>query len=417
MTEPELALEVEGLVKVYPGSDSGQRAVDGVSFTVEPGRFFTLLGPSGCGKSTTLRCIAGLEATEEGTITVGGRVVSSHEPKVLVPPHERDIAMVFQSYAIWPHMTVFDNVAFPLRAGRRKRRVARRDVRPRVMEALERVQLAEYAQRLATKLSGGQQQRLALARALVGKPTLVLLDEPLSNLDASLRELMRTELRTLQRETGVTTLYVTHDQTEALSMSNVVAVMQDGRIVQAGSPREIYRRPSSSFVATFVGRTNLLEATVTGPAPSPGALTLDTDVGRIEAVCPAGVGVGDSVSVSVRPEDIRLHAARPVRPNVFDASIIRRMYLGDAVEYHLQVGARQIDTRQHGDVFLRRRQPAWVEFPVEHCVVLSDEFGATADAHADRGTDDEDNEVPDDRAGLLASVFEGAPASAEPERM
>ncbi|MGH2641501.1 MAG: ABC transporter ATP-binding protein, partial [Actinomycetota bacterium] len=213
MSDAEPALVVEDLVKAYAGAGDGQPAVDGVGFRIERGRFFTLLGPSGCGKSTTLRCIAGLETTDRGTITVDGRVVSSHTPKVMVPPDQRGIGMVFQSYAIWPHMTVFENVAFPLRAARRRRHIARTDIRSMVMESLERVRLEGYSSRLATKLSGGQQQRLALARALVGDPSLLLLDEPLSNLDATLREAMRAELRTLQRETEVTTLYVTHDQT------------------------------------------------------------------------------------------------------------------------------------------------------------------------------------------------------------
>lgn len=233
---------------------------------------------------------------------------------------------------------------------------------------------------------------------------MLLLDEPLSNLDAALREAMRTELRTLQRETGVTTLYVTHDQTEALSMSNRVAVMNDGKIVQSGSPREIYRRPTSAFVAIFVGRTNLFDAKVLGPATTVGVMALETEVGTVEAECPEGVTTGERVSVSIRPEDLRLHTQRPDRPNVFDAAILRRMYLGDAVEYHLQVGSRRLDTRQHGDVYLRRREAVTVEFPVEHCVVLSDEHGSTLDRHADGGSDDEESGEADD--GLISSALE-----------
>jgi iron(III) transport system ATP-binding protein len=407
MSEREEALAVRDLVKVYAGAEPGQRAVDGVSFTVESGRFYTLLGPSGCGKSTTLRCIAGLETTDTGSIVVGGRTVSSHAPKVLVPPNERGLGMVFQSYAIWPHMTVYENVAFPLRAAKRTRGIGRQELKSKVIESLERVQLSQYADRMASKLSGGQQQRLALSRALVGNPTLLLLDEPLSNLDASLREDMRAELRTLQRGTGVTTLYVTHDQTEALSMSNRVAVMKDGKIVQSGSPREIYRRPTSAFVATFVGRTNLFDATVLGPAETDGTMALETEVGTVEAICPEGVAVGERVSLSIRPEDLRLHTEVPDRPNVFDAAILRRMYLGDAVEYHLQVGPRRLDTRQHGDVYLRRSEAVTVELPVAHCVVLSDEHGSTLDLHADRGSDDD--ESGETGGALLSSALEGAP--------
>jgi iron(III) transport system ATP-binding protein len=303
-------------------------------------------------------------------------------------------------------MTVYDNVAFPLRAAKRTRGLGRQALKSKVMESLDRVQLAQYADRMASKLSGGQQQRLALSRALVGNPTLLLLDEPLSNLDAALREAMRAELRTLQRETGVTTLYVTHDQTEALSMSNRVAVMKDGKIVQAGSPREIYRRPTSAFVATFVGRTNLFDAKVLGPGATSGSMALETEIGIVEAVCPDGVGAGEQVSLSIRPEDLLLHTERPDRPNVFDAAIQRRMYLGEAVEYHLQVGPRKVDTRQHGDVFIRRRQPVMVEFPVAHCVVLSDEHGSTLDLHADRGSDDDESGESD---GSLVTSLERAP--------
>lgn len=413
MTGNDVALSVDALVKAYAGVEEGQRAVDGVSFAVESGKFYTLLGPSGCGKTTTLRCIAGLETTDAGAISVGGRVVSSHVPKVFVPPDDRGLGMVFQSYAIWPHMTVFENVAFPLRAGKRRLRgLSRLDIRSKVMEWLEKVRLTEFEGRMATKLSGGQQQRLALARALAGNPKLLLLDEPLSNLDASLREAMRAELRTLQRETGVTTLYVTHDQAEALSMSNTVAVMKDGNIVQAGSPREIYRRPETAFVATFVGRTNLLDARVLGPSSTPDSFSLDTSIGQIEAVCPSGVEVNESVAVSIRPEDIRLHAERPAAgtPNVFEAAIRRRMYLGDSVDYSLIVGTEQIDSRQHSDVFLRRSQAAYVEFPVEHCIVLSAEHGSTVDVHADQETEDED--LPGSQAALMTTLLESAP----PER-
>src|SRR5437773_8359090 len=253
-------LQVTMLRKTFTTERGGVRAVEDVSFTVEEGQFYTLLGPSGCGKTTTLRCVAGLERTDEGRIVVDGRIVSSHSPNVFVPPHKRDIGMVFQSYAIWPHMTVFENVAFPLRVS--KQRVSRSEISRRVEEALSLVELGGYGGRMATQLSGGQQQRLALARALVREPKLLLLDEPLSNLDAKLRERMRFELRELQRRLRITTLYVTHDQIEALSMSNVIAVMNAGVIVQEGAPREIYLQPKSKFVANFIGSTNQLAGRV-----------------------------------------------------------------------------------------------------------------------------------------------------------
>ena len=260
-------LNVEGLFTEYP-NDQGEvvKAAQDVSFTVDEGRLFTLLGPSGCGKTTTLRSIAGLERPRAGEISVNGRVVYSSSKGVFVAPNRRGFGMVFQSYAIWPHMNVFQNVAFPLEVG--DRRYSRKQIRDNVMRVLTAVQLDHLADREATKLSGGQQQRLALARALVMEPALLLLDEPLSNLDAKLREKMRFELKRLQRELKITTVYVTHDQSEALALSHQIAVMSEGRIQQIGSPRDIYERPASQFVADFVGTTNFIEGTVLGREPT-----------------------------------------------------------------------------------------------------------------------------------------------------
>jgi iron(III) transport system ATP-binding protein len=374
----ELSLSVEHIGKTYAGTEDGARAINDVTFSIADGEFYTLLGPSGCGKTTTLRCVAGLEHADTGTIVLGGRVVSSQQPKIFVRPDERDIGMVFQSYAIWPHMTVFENVAFPLRATSQRRRMPRGDVRAYVLDVLETVQLAKFADRLATKLSGGQQQRLALARALALKPRLLLLDEPLSNLDASLRELMRAELRRLQRSAKISTLYVTHDQTEALSMSNRVAVMEGGRIVQEGTPRDIYRRPTTDFVATFVGRTNLLDAEVIGDGDN-GSLRLDTPAGMIFAVCPEGTQNRDRISVSIRPEDIRLHAERRQVPGrtILDGLVQHVFYLGESVEYHVEVGKTLLITRAHPDIDFRRHQQISVELPIEHCIVVTAENGVT----------------------------------------
>jgi iron(III) transport system ATP-binding protein len=389
MTDQDAVLCVEDLVKRYPGSETAAPAVDGVSFTVEEGQFYTLLGPSGCGKTTTLRCVAGLEKTDAGRITLGGTVVSNHKPDIFARPDEREIGMVFQSYAIWPHMSVYDNVAFPLRAANKKRRrTARGDVRSRVMEVLDRVQLDGYETRMATKLSGGQQQRLALARALAQQPRLLLLDEPLSNLDASLRELMRAELRRLQRQTGVTTLYVTHDQSEALSMSTRIAVMEGGHIVQEGRPREIYRRPRTRFVASFVGRTNLMDAKVRGKAFE-GSLCMETPAGVVEAICPSGVRENDNVAVSIRPEDIRLHEAQTSAHNLYRGTVHSLYFLGEFIEYHLQVGPQTFVTRQHPDVVFRRGDEVFVELPIKRCVVVSDEFGIVENDSADDGSDDD----------------------------
>src|SRR2546421_1351414 len=252
-------LRVEGLYTEYP-NDKGEivKAAQDVTFTVPEGKLFTLLGPSGCGKTTTLRSIAGLEKPSAGEIEVGGRLVYSSDKRIFVAPNKRNFGMVFQSYAIWPHMNVFQNAAFPLEV----RRLAKKEVRERVMRVLHAVALDALVDRDATKLSGGQQQRLALARALVMEPQLLLLDEPLSNLDAKLRGRMRTELKRLQREFSLTTVYVTHDQSEALALSHEIAVMNDGRVVQIGTPRQIYEQPTDKFVADFVGTTNFIAGRV-----------------------------------------------------------------------------------------------------------------------------------------------------------
>jgi iron(III) transport system ATP-binding protein len=249
-------ISINNLRMSYRSAHESVVAARGVTLDVKQGQFYTLLGPSGCGKTTTLRCVAGLEEPDEGEIVVGDDLVYSSTRNAWVPPFKRNIGMVFQSYAIWPHMSVFENVAFPLVNGDAK--LPKSEIRERVLRALALVQLEGYVDRPAPYLSGGQQQRLALARALVGEPRVLLLDEPLSNLDAKLREEMRVELRELVKRLNVTTLFVTHEQLEALTMSDVVAVMKDGNIVQAGTPEEIYARPRNIFVAQFIGRTNLI---------------------------------------------------------------------------------------------------------------------------------------------------------------
>jgi iron(III) transport system ATP-binding protein len=305
-------------------------ALDDVSFDVEPGSFFTLLGPSGCGKSTLLRCVAGLETPDEGEIAIGGRLVFSSATGLQMPPSRRRIGMVFQSYAVWPHMTVFGNVAFPLQVQ------GHPQVRERVMRALTAVGLDPLAERYASLLSGGQQQRVALARAIVGEPDVLLLDEPLSNLDATLREQMRGELRHLQQTLHVTTLYVTHDQTEALSMSDRIAVMQSGRFVETGSPEELYHRPRSSFTAHFVGGANILAGTVEGASPAPGLSVLTTTAGVFWSVDASPPG---PVAIFIRPEKIRVATAsdRSDR-NVFPCRVRSQRFAGDSTELEVLVG-------------------------------------------------------------------------------
>ncbi len=292
--------------------DTPAAGVQDVSFTLPAGSFFTLLGPSGCGKTTTLRCVAGLERPDAGRIALGSTVYFDSAARLDMPVDRRGLGMVFQSYAIWPHLSVFENVAFPLRVGR-KDRPGRAELRQRVDEALDMVGLTGFAARSATQLSGGQQQRVALARAMIGRPHLLLLDEPLSNLDASLRDEMRLALKSLQQRVGVTTIYVTHDQAEALEMSDSIAVMHRGRIVQLGTPRDIYERPVDAFVADFVGGTNLLTGTLESATATLGRIRLAGGLAmacRLEATWSAGT----PIAASVRPEAIAvLSAGTPSR--------------------------------------------------------------------------------------------------------
>ena len=280
------------------------RAVDGVSFEAAEGKFLTLLGPSGCGKTTTLRMIAGLERNECGLIEIGGRSMSQPDENVFVPPERRNIGMVFQSYAIWPHMSVFENVAYPLRIRKR----SQGEIRRRVSETLELLSMNGLAERMATALSGGQQQRVAIARAIVFEPSILLMDEPLSNLDAQLRGEMRTQLRELQERLGITTLYVTHDQEEAMVLADTIAVMHQGRLVQFGPPEEIYHRPASRAVAAFFGAPNLLKARIAEVRRErEGAIARVSGAGW-EGFCsaPSDARPGEEVTAVVRPESIRM---------------------------------------------------------------------------------------------------------------
>ena len=280
-------------------------AVNHVSLKVERGEFVTLLGPSGCGKTTTLRMVAGLEQNTSGRISIGGRVVSDAAAGIFVPPDHRQLGMVFQSYAIWPHMTVFDNVAYPLRIRRRPKA----EIGERVRGVLRLVEMEKFADRPAPALSGGQQQRVAIARALVFEPEVLLLDEPLSNLDARLRTQMGDEFRALQKRLGITSLYVTHDQEEAMALSDRVLVMQAGRILQIGTPEEIYQRPASRAVAAFFGSPNLLEARVTAcEVDADGKFRLTVDGKGWQGHSRSGevFAVGEPVLVLVRPENVRI---------------------------------------------------------------------------------------------------------------
>jgi iron(III) transport system ATP-binding protein len=324
-------------------------AVDDVTLEIADREFVTLLGPSGCGKTTLLRLIAGFTAPDAGTIAVDGRVLST--PGTVVPPERRGMGMVFQNYAIWPHKTVYENVAFGLEV----RKIARAQARARVGRVLEAVNLAGFERRYPSQLSGGQQQRVALARSLVVEPSILLLDEPLSNLDAKLRERMRWELKDLQRRTGITFVYVTHDQSEAMALSDRIAVMHGGRLQQCGPPREVYARPANRTVADFMGLVNVLPARVARAAGDESALALG---GATLAVpLPANARDGQAVQVAIRPENVRLtplsDAVAGTPPDTMSAKVVEVTFLGNLTDCHvvLDDGTRVRVQAEPGAVF------------------------------------------------------------------
>ena len=342
-------LKVDNLYKEY-GTDTGVvAALKGVSFEVQTGEIYTLLGPSGCGKSTTLRSVAGLETASSGEITIGDLTVFSGTKSINLAPERRGVGMVFQSYAIWPHMTVFQNVAYPLVHGNRK--VPKSEIKDRVMKALSMVQLEAMAERPAPMLSGGQQQRVALARALVYEPKMLLLDEPLSNLDAKLRVDMRVQIQRIIKRLGLTGLYVTHDQEEAMAISDRIAVMHDGVILQEAAPHEIYTDPVNVFVAGFIGKSSFLDGLVTDVRSD----CVQIKSGPITLLCqrqsaPEQVRIGDRLDVLIRPEDVLVgdHGAAAAGDNVFQAQVELSTHTGGRSTCELIAGNARIIAELHG---------------------------------------------------------------------
>jgi iron(III) transport system ATP-binding protein len=365
------ALLIENLEKRFtPGV---RPAVDGVSFDVPAGEIVVLLGPSGCGKTTTLRCVAGLEHPTGGRISIGDRVVSEPERGLLVSPRERDIGMVFQSYAVWPHMTVRQNVAYPLK---HRKNSGGGDINAKVNDTLELVGLGEYAERPVVSLSGGQMQRVALARSLVYRPQLLLLDEPLSNLDAKLRIRLRDELRRILKQTGMTGLYVTHDQAEAVVLGDRIGVMKDGKLLQMAPPGEIYNRPADSFVANFTGASNVLLGKVLARSGERATIDLGP-AGRIEAWTPQPLNAGDKARVALRAENVRLGERGPA--NVFSGKVLERRYQGMQTVYDVEMGGHRLEALELGTA-ARHEQDGEVAItlPPETCWAYRDE-GAAVD--------------------------------------
>ena len=355
-------IAVDKLVVSYAGNVV---AVNGVSFTVGKAEHVTLLGPSGCGKTTTLRAIAGLEQPTGGSIHVDGRTMYSAAERVNIAAEGRGVSMVFQSYAVWPHMTVFDNVAYGLRV--RKQNATQ--IKENVDRALGLVQMRHLADRAASKLSGGQQQRVALARAIAFSPTVVLFDEPLSNLDAKLRAEMRVELRELQRRLEITSVYVTHDQEEALAISDRVIVMNVGVIEQIGTPEEIYNRPRNRFVADFVGSANLIKGRVLGAPDGHGIMTFEAAGGIMLKAVAAGNVTGTQTEVAVRTAYMDIGAGN-AGDNQLPGVVRRRMFHGDFVQYVVDCASGQMIVRRPPTNLIAEGTNVVLSFPAEFCVLL-----------------------------------------------
>lgn len=361
-----MEIRIRNLNKSYFAEGKRIEALVNVNLTIPPNQIFTLLGPSGCGKTTLLRCIVGLETPDSGEIAIGEETVFSKEKGIFVPAEKRGLGMVFQTYAIWPHMTVFDNVAYPLQV----RRFSPSVIRQKVAETLRFVQLEGFENRPATQLSGGQQQRVALARALVAEPRVILFDEPLSNLDAKLREETRKELRSFLTKLGITAVYVTHDRIEALSLSDRMAVMKEGRVVEMGTPKEIYFDSDQRFVADFIGRANLISGRVikTDDRHS----VVDSSIGKILCRAKPEVEPGTEVSVCIRPEFIDVvKKGQEEGVNVFRGTVRSLIFVGDAYEGEIRIGDVSIVTRVEAEGDVQEGDAVSLHFDPHRCLILT----------------------------------------------
>ncbi|MEO8857192.1 MAG: ABC transporter ATP-binding protein [Burkholderiaceae bacterium] len=359
-----MEIRVTGLTKHYVSEGRSVKALDGVDLTIPANQIFTLLGPSGCGKTTLLRCIVGLETPDDGEIRIGDEVVWSRQKGIAVPTEKRGLGMVFQTYAIWPHMNVFDNVAYPLTV----RGMSRAQIKTKVAEILRFVQLVGLEDRPATRLSGGQQQRVALARALVAEPRVILFDEPLSNLDAKLREETRKELRRFLSQLDITAIYVTHDRVEALALSDSIAVMRAGHIIEIGAPRKIYFRAEHRFVADFIGRANLIEATVRESAGD--ATLIDCALGSILCAS-SGHPLGSQVTLCLRPEFLRVEGGANQGPNVVHGQIESIEFVGEVNEAEIRVGDTLLLARTAPDADLSVGSQVNIKLAPEHCLLVA----------------------------------------------
>jgi iron(III) transport system ATP-binding protein len=368
-------IKLTGLTKRYPGRAVSHNAVDGIDLEIPDGKLVTLLGPSGCGKTTTLRLIAGLERADAGGVEIGGQVVSDPSKGIFVGPHRRPIGIVFQSYAIWPHMSVLQNVTFPLLVG--KPRAKKADAHARAMQALDLVGLADLAERPAPALSGGQQQRVALARALVREPKVLLLDEPLSNLDKDLRGRMRDEIRALQQRLGITTVFVTHDQDEALAVSDDVVVMSGGHIVERGIPHAIYTFPRNIFTARFLGVSNGLDGVVESVDAAGALVSFGARSMRCAQADPT-LQPGAEVSVFMRPESFRL-SRKQHSEDAWRGSIEFSIYHGDCWDYHVRLGEDVLKVRVYQEkVGLSRGDVVFLEPDSDSAIVMAGHHAPTA---------------------------------------